>query len=204
MNCLRFDDRTNPCKLSIKAYGPIDGGWKMRPVLDGTPKTIVASVIQCNHREAFFPIRSLRSSISDILMVIAPDPLRIIPVSVISNWNDMLEKSFDMTDDFIDSAILLANSTGLELHLLTLMISDGLPKNNGRNSTYTPRGFLTLECSEALNGCPVAIKAREETDGWYMRPWRERGKGDLKGAVSYTTCKHGELFLHFLNSSRRN
>lgn len=121
-----------------------------------------------------------------------------MPVSIISNWNDLLEKPFDMADDFIDSAILLANSIGLELHLLTLMISDGLPKSNGRNSIYTPRGFLTLECSEALNGCPVAIKAREETDGWYMRPWRERGKGDLKGAVSFTTCKHSEHFFFLL------
>ena len=67
-----------------------------------------------------------------------------------------------MPDDFIHTATRLAALNSVSVYLLTLMVSDGQPKPNGRNSTYVPRGFLTLECVEAGNGCPMAIKAREE------------------------------------------
>lgn len=70
LNCLRFDDRENSCKLSIKAFGPIDGGWKMRPILQGSPnKQIVASSIQCNHGESYFLTRHLNNLVSNSLIV---------------------------------------------------------------------------------------------------------------------------------------
>jgi hypothetical protein len=121
-----------------------------------------------------------------------PLPLRVEPKRTVSSWNDLLEIPFACPDDLIYTATHFARSNSTSVNLLALMISDGKPKPNGRNTTYTPRGFLSLECAEAGNGCPMVIKGREEEDGWFMRPWKEKGKGaDVKGASSIIICNHG-------------
>lgn len=130
------------------------------------------------------------------LPLLAKEPIRLAPEPRSYDPVELLEIPFELPDDFISAATHMANLSQVSVYLLTLMVSDGQPKPNGRESTYIPRGFLTLECVEAENGCPYAIKAREESDGWYLRPWREKGKGDLKGAVSTLHCKHGKLHPH--------
>ncbi|KAL8290232.1 hypothetical protein RQP46_003171 [Phenoliferia psychrophenolica] len=168
LNCLQWE---HGCTFEIKAYGPVEGGWRMRPLQHpGLKKHTVTSWCICNHPKT---------------------PLRSIPLPQISTWSELASSSFVMPDDLIAAAERVSSLNNVQTYLLTLMISDGKPKPNGRNSMYVPRGFLTLECVEANEGCPFAIKAREEADGWYMRPWREKGKGDLKGAVSTLVCKHG-------------
>lgn len=122
---------------------------------------------------------------------VAPAPLHVEPPRTVNSWTELLEIPFASPDDLIASATLFANSQSISVNLLALMIADGKPKPNGRNTTYTPRSFLSLECDEAGNGCPMVIKGREEEDGWFMRPWKEKGKGaDVKGASSIIVCDH--------------
>ncbi|KAM0755610.1 hypothetical protein T439DRAFT_375939 [Meredithblackwellia eburnea MCA 4105] len=168
LSCIQW---TSGCTFELKAWGPIDGGWRMRPLQHpGLKRHTVTSWCMCNHPK---------------------QPLRTITPPQISTWSELVSIPFPMADDFISAAHRVASLQNVRLSLLTLMISDGKPKPNGKDTMYTPRGFITLECAEADNGCPFAIKAREEGDVWYMRPWRERGKTEVKGAVSIINCKHG-------------
>ncbi|KAI5480381.1 hypothetical protein MNV49_000956 [Pseudohyphozyma bogoriensis] len=163
----------NGCVFELKGYGPVTGGWQMRPLHHpGLKKHTVTSWCICNHPKIPFH----RPTIPDF-----------------SSWSDFLAATFPTQDAFIAAAHSHAATLDppIKLNLLALMMSDGQPKNNGRSSTYIPKAFLTLECEEAEKGCPFAIKGREEDGGWTMRPWREKGRSDLKGAVSVIACKHG-------------
>lgn len=172
----------------------------MRPLQHpGLKRHTVTSWCICNH-SWWFPPCCPPPIYCNHFLPIAKVPLRDLTPPPISSWQELLAQTFPGPDEFISAAMHVAVQLNVSMYLLSLMLSDGKEKPNGRDTTYIPRGFLTLNCVESENGCPFAIKAREEESGWQLRPWREKGRSaaDLKGAVSNLVCKHSAFPVLFL------